>query len=40
MFFPDVRLFTLVFWFVNLTITDKHGTKNLWTKNLWTFIRP
>ena len=28
-FVSKVRLFPLVFWFVNLTITDKHATKTL-----------
>ena len=27
---PKVRLFPLVYWFVNLTLTDNHDTKNLW----------
>ena len=29
MFVPKVRLFLSVYWFVNLNLTDKHGTKNL-----------
>ena len=29
MFVPKVRLFPLFYWFVNFTLTDKHGTKNL-----------
>ena len=29
MFVPKIRLFPLFYWFVNFTLTDKHGTKNL-----------
>ena len=29
MFVPKVWLFPLFHWFVNFTLTDKHGTKNL-----------
>ena len=30
MFVPIVWLFSITYWFVNLNLTDKHGTKNLW----------
>ena len=30
MFLPKVRPLPLFYWFVNFTLTDKHGTKNLW----------
>ena len=29
-FVPKVQLFQLVYWFVNLILPDKHGTKNLY----------
>ena len=29
MFVPKIPLFPLFYWFVNFTLTDKHGTKNL-----------
>ena len=30
MFVPKVRLFPLFYWFMNFTLTDKHGAKNLY----------
>ena len=29
MFVSKVRVYPLIYWFVNFTLTDKHGTKNL-----------
>ena len=29
MLVSKVRLFSLIYWFVHFTLTDKHGTKNL-----------
>ena len=29
MFVPKIRLSPLFYWFVNFTLADKHGTKNL-----------